>query len=104
MTLHERKPAAGKPAAAISMMEGTPQRGRNRARPGGDLHDTALWIMPHHHPAGIARQPLRRFRGNVRAVLDRGLPARLRICQHRRIDVNDDLISLTRCPGVESMI
>jgi hypothetical protein len=86
------------------MLEGTPQRRRNRARPGGDLHHTALWIVPYHHPASIARQPLRRFRGNARAVLDHGLPARVRICQHGRIDMDDDLISLARRPGIEFMI
>jgi hypothetical protein len=55
----------------------------------------------HHHPARVARQPLRRFRGNARAVFEDRLTRRINIGQYRRVDVDDHLITLARRAGVE---
>jgi hypothetical protein len=38
----------------------------------------------------------------VLAVLERGLPGRLRIGEHRGVDVNDDLVALARRPRVDT--
>ena len=60
--------------------------------------------MAHYHAARIARQPLGRLRGNVRAVLDDRLPRRIRIREHRGIDVDHDLVTLARSTWVDSMV
>ena len=60
--------------------------------------------MAHDDTTRIARQALRRFRGNVRAVLDDRLPGRIGIREHRRIDVDHDLIAFTRRPWIDSVV
>src|SRR6266511_4147367 len=56
--------AAAREAATAVPMEERPAQGRgNRPRPGPDLDHPPLFVMAHHHPAGIARQPPGRFRG-----------------------------------------
>jgi len=55
--------------------------------------------MPHHDPARVARQPLRRSRGNARPVLQHRLPGLLR--QDRGIHVDHHLVPLPRRPGIE---
>jgi hypothetical protein len=57
--------------------------------------------MLHHHAARIARKTLRRFRGNARTLFEDRLAGRLRVRQHRRIDVDDDLIALARGAGID---
>jgi hypothetical protein len=49
--------------------------------------------MSHHHPAGVARQALRRSRGNTRAILE-----------DRGIDVDHRLVALARGAGVEAVV
>ena len=58
----------------------------------------------HHHTARVARQPLRRFRGNACAVFEDRLTRRIKIRQNRRVDVDDHLITLARRTGVETVM
>jgi len=58
----------------------------------------------HHYATRVARQTLRRFRGNARAVLENGLTRRIRIRQYRRVDMDDHLIALARRAGVETVV
>jgi hypothetical protein len=60
-------------------------------------------IVPHHHPARVARQAPRRFRGNARAPLEDGLAGLIRIRQRRGIDVDHHLVPLARRAGIELM-
>ncbi len=61
MPLAEREPAAREAAAVVPVVQRAPQRRGNGPGPGADLHDVAVGIVPHHHPAGVARQAPRRF-------------------------------------------
>src|SRR5438034_5176958 len=74
MALAEREAAAREAATFVAVVEHAPERGRNRPGTGADLFDPAIRSVPHHHPARVARQAPRRFRGNVRAVLEDRLP------------------------------
>ena len=78
MTLADPHVAAREAAAPVPMVQRPPQRRRDRPRSGPDFHHPPVRIVPHHHPARVARQPLRRSRGNVRAVFEHRLPRLLR--------------------------
>jgi hypothetical protein len=104
MPLAEREPAAREAATAVSVMECAPQRRRDRPSSRPDLHDPPVWIVPHHDAARVARQAPRRFRGNVCAPLEDGLTGLIRIRQHRSIDVDHDLVSLSRRAGIQPMV
>src|SRR3989442_545385 len=104
MTLAEHAPAARKATALIAVLKRAAQRGRNGARARADLGDLAIGVVAHHHAGRIARQALRRSRGNVRATLEDRLATRIGVRQHRGIDVDHDLITLppkypARFPG-----
>ena len=101
MPLGEADAAAREAAAPVPMEERPPQGGRNGAGPGPDLDHAALLVMAHHHPARVARQAPRRFRGNARAVLEDALTGLLRIGQHGGIDVDHHLVALARGAGIE---
>jgi hypothetical protein len=47
-----------------------------------DLHDIAVPIAAHHNAARVARQALRRFRGNARAPFEDRLARRITVGQH----------------------
>ena len=83
------------------MLEGPPQRRRDRPGSGADFHHPPVRIVPHHHPARIARQPLRRSRGNVRAVVQHRLPGLGSIRQDCRVHVDNHLIPFPRRPRVQ---
>ena len=72
MALAERQVAARKPAAAVAEVQRAPQRRWNGPRPSADFHDPPVWVVPHHHPARVARQAAGRFRGNVGTALEDG--------------------------------
>jgi hypothetical protein len=55
------------------VLERAPERRGHGAGAGADLDDPALGVVAHDHPARIARQALRNFRGNADAVLEHGL-------------------------------
>src|SRR5262245_10401931 len=58
MALDESAPTAREATAPIAMLQCPPQRRWNRPRPGPDLHEGPVGIVPHHHSARVARQPL----------------------------------------------
>ena len=101
MALPERQPAAREAAALVAVVERAPQGRRNRPRPGPDLHGAPVLVVPHHHAARVARQALRRFRGNARAVLEHGLAGLIRIGERRCVDMDHDLVALARRAGIE---
>ena len=104
MTLAEPSPTAREAAAAIAMMQRAPQRRRNSPRPRTNFDDAAIRIVSHHHPARVARQTLGCFRANVRAVVEDRLPGRIRVRQHRRVDVDHDLVALARGAGIDPVV
>src|SRR5882724_974532 len=83
VTLAERASAAREAAAVIAMLKRASQRGRNRAGARADFGDLAIGVVAHHHAGRIARQALRRSRGNVRAALEDGLAPSRRPAQAR---------------------
>ena len=101
MPLPDPHRAAREAAAPVSMEQRPPQRRRNRPRPGANLHDLPIRVVPHHHPARVTRQPLRRSRGNVAPLFQHGLAGLLRIRQHRGVHMHHHLVALPRGPGVE---
>jgi hypothetical protein len=60
--------------------------------------------MLHHDAARVAREAPRRFRGNVRAVIQNALARVIRIRENGSIHVNDHLVSLARRPGIDAAI
>ena len=100
MSLREAPATAREPAAAVPVLQRASDRRRNGTCPGANLHDAAVRRMPHHHPARVARQPLRGLRGHPHAVLEHRLPGRLGVREHRRVHVDHDLIALAGRTGV----
>ena len=94
--------AAREAAAPVPMLQCPPQRRRDRPRPAPRPPRTRpSSVVPHHHPARVARQPPRRFRGNVRALLQRRLPRLLGSASDRGVHVHHHLVPLARRPRVE---
>ena len=60
--------------------------------------------MAHHHPAGVAREALGRFRGNACATFQDRLPRLIWIGQHLGIDVHHHLVALPRGAGIEAAV
>jgi len=104
MALAERYPAARETAAPVAVLECPPQGRWNGPVPGAHLHQTARLVMAHPHAAGVAREALRRFRGNAHSVFEDGLPWMLGLRQHGRIDVHHHLIAFTRRTRVEPVV
>ena len=104
MTLAEPQSTAREAASAIAMMQRAPQRRRNGSRPGTDFEDPAIRIVSHHDPTRVARQTLGRFCRNVRAVVEDRLAGRISVRQHRRVDVDHDLVALARGAGIDSVV
>jgi hypothetical protein len=55
MSLGDPKRAAREAAALVPMLERPPQRRRDRARARPDFHNPPVLVVPHHHPARVAR-------------------------------------------------
>ena len=104
MPLADTHSAPREAAAAVAMVQRSPHRRGNRARPRPNVHHPALLVMLHHHAARVARQAARRFRGNVRPILEDGLAGLIRIGQGLRVDVNDHLVALARRAGIEAVV
>jgi len=68
MALAEWPITAGKATTLVAMLKRAPECRRDRPRSGTDLRHPSIRVVPHDHPARIARLTLRRFRGNVGAV------------------------------------
>src|SRR5712692_4006177 len=77
------------------MLERAPQRRRDRPGAGADFDQAPGLVMPHDDPARVARQTLRRSRGNAYPVLEDRLSALVRIREDGGVDVLHDLIALT---------
>src|SRR5439155_19810674 len=99
MPMTEAQPTAREAAAAVSVVERPPERRRDRARAGRDLHDTTIETVPHHHAARVARQAPGRFRGNVCAIVEDGLAGLIGSREGRGVDVDDHLGALSRGAG-----
>ena len=104
MPLAEREPAAREAAPVVPVEERAPQRRGNRPGPGPNFHEPPVLIVPHHHPARVARQTPRRFRGNVRSVLEDGLAGLIRVRQYWSINVDHDLVPLPRRTGIDPVV
>jgi hypothetical protein len=83
------------------MVQRAAQRWGYRPRASPDLHYLPVLAVPHHHPARVTRQPLRRSRGNVRSILQQRLADLGRICQDRGVHMDHDLVPLPGRTGVE---
>ena len=92
------------PTSTVAMLEGPPQRWRNRPGPSSDFPEPPILVVTHHHDARVAREAPRRFRGNARAVGEYRLPSMIRIIQHRGIHMNHHLIPLSGRAGIESLM
>src|SRR5262249_5103381 len=55
MALAETSPTAGESAAAVSVMERSPDRRRNRAGPRAHLQQAPVGVVAHHDPTRVAR-------------------------------------------------
>jgi hypothetical protein len=104
MALAERQPAPGEATAPIPVLERPPQRRGNGPRPRADLHDAPVRIVPHHHPARIARQPLRRLGRDAGAALEHRLARGPGVLKDGGVDMDDHLVPLARRPGVEAPV
>ena len=89
-------PAKARASPPVPVEQGPPQRGGNGAGPAPDVEPVAVGVVPHRHPAGVARQAPGRSRGNVPPVLEHGLAGLVRVRQHRRVDVDHHLVALAR--------
>ena len=104
MALAEGEAAAGKAAAPVPVLERPPKGRRDGPGAGADLDHLAIRGVPHHHAARVARQAPGRFRGNVRAVLEDRLPGRIRVREHRAIDMDDHLVPLSEGTGIDPVM
>jgi len=104
MALDEAGSAPREATAVVSMIQGSPDRRRNRPGPGGYFHDTTVPAVPHDYAARIARQSPRRFRGNVCAVLQDGLAGRIGIRENRGVDVDHDLVAVRRSTRIDPVV
>src|SRR5206468_2622764 len=104
MTLAEANPAAREATGAVAMVERAPYRRWNRARTRADFDSAAVPAVLHHHQARVARDAPRRFRGNARAVFEEGLAGLIGVGKDRRIDVDDNLVALSRGAGIEAVV
>jgi hypothetical protein len=95
VALAKPQSAAREAAAAIPVLECAPQRRRDRPGAGADFDHAPVLVVPHDDPARVARQTLRRSRGNAHAVLENRLSGLIRIREDRGVDVNHDLIALS---------
>ena len=104
MPLAEADAAAREATALVPVVERAPQRWRNRPGPGSDLDGAPVLVVPHHDPARVARQALRRFCRNARPVLEDGLAGLIGVGEHRGINMNHDLVPLSRGARIEPVV
>ena len=76
MALPDADTTAREAAAAVAVMQGAANGGRNRPGAGADLHDPTVGIVSYHDPASVAGQTLGRARGNARTVFEDRLARR----------------------------
>ena len=76
------------------MLKRTPQGGRDRASPGADFYQPPVLVVAHDDAARVARQTLRRSRGNAEAVVEDGPAVMIRIGKDGTVDMDDNLEAL----------
>ncbi len=104
MALADPDSAAREAAAAVSVMECSPQRWRNRACPGADLQQAPVCVVAHHDPARVARQALRRSGRNAQPVLEDGLTGLVGVGQDGGIHVDHHLVAFSRRAGSDAVV
>jgi len=104
VALSKPTPTARKAATLVAMLECSPQRGRNRARPCSDFDRAAGLIVAHHHARRVARNPLGRFRGNARTPVEDRLAWRIGILQNCGVHMDDDLIPFGWSTWIDTMV
>ena len=70
MPLADPYSAAREAAAVIPVLKRSTQCRRDRPGPGTDLDHAPVCVVLHDDPARVARQALRRSRGNAHAILE----------------------------------
>src|SRR5205823_12461773 len=104
VALSEADPTAREAAAAVAMVERPPERRGNRPGASIDLHDPAVPVVSHHHPAGVARQALGRSSWNARAVLEDRLAGLIGVGEDFGVHVDHHLVTLARGAGVDPAV
>ena len=104
MTLAEADTAAREAATAVSMVECPTKGWWNRPCPGADFNGVTVCVVPHHYSARVARQAAGRFRRNARPTFEDRLTRRVGIDEDRSVNVDDDLVALTRRTGMDTVV
>ena len=86
------------------MLKRSSERRRNRPGTRSDLDDPAVGIVTHHHTPRVAREALRRFRGNARTVFEDGLARVIGIRQDVGVDVDHHLIAFARRTRIDLLM
>src|SRR4029453_4606097 len=73
VALNERQATSWKAAPLVAVQERKTKGRGDRAGPRADFYRAAVDVMAHDHPARIARQALRRLRGNTGGGVHAGL-------------------------------
>ena len=93
--------AAGEAAPAVSCRQRPAEGRRYGAGLSPDIEHLTRSAVPHHDGRGVAGDPPRSLRGNVRAILQHRLTDRLVALQDPVVDMDDDLIPIAGGPTVE---
>jgi hypothetical protein len=96
--------AARKTATAVPVEQHSPQRRRNRPRPGSDVDDVPVLIVFHHHPTRVTPLALGRFPGNASAIFDDGLAGLIGILEDDSVDVDHHLVVLGRRARIDAVV
>src|SRR5262249_29220916 len=104
MSVREAAVTAREATTPVAMMKRPPEGGRNRPGPGSDLDDALMFVVPHHHPARIAREAPGRFRGTARPIFHYRLSRLIWIRESRRVHVDDDLVAITGCARIDPLV
>src|SRR5204862_736802 len=104
MALAESHATAREAAAAVPVVERPPERRGNRAGASIDLHDPAVPVVAHHHPARVARQTLGRSSWNACAILEDRLAGLIGVGEDFGVHVDDHLVALAPGAGSDPMV
>lgn len=97
--------AAWKSTPRVSCRERAADRWRDGPGLPADVQHRAVGSVLHHDEGGVAGQPLRRFAGNVRPVIERGLACRSAGIDYGlqgfRFNMQHDLVPITCRPAIQ---